>query len=71
MEYSADGEIIGGELIDYLLEKTRVVQQSAGDRNYHIFYQLLLGAGPAALKKYHLEADPMKYKILTGGGDQY
>jgi len=69
VEYSADGEIIGGELIDYLLEKTRVVQQSAGDRNYHIFYQLLLGAGPAALKKYHLEADPTKYKILTGGGD--
>ena len=40
MHFDRKGTIAGAEIKTYLLEKARVIHQTQGERNYHIFYQV-------------------------------
>ncbi|AFN82863.1 myosin heavy chain [Encephalitozoon romaleae SJ-2008] len=58
------GNICGAHIEKYLLEKSRVTNQSRDERNYHIFYQLL-GCDDLGLKKQLLlDGDPKDYRFL-------
>ncbi len=48
----------------YLLEKSRIISQAPEERNYHVFYYLLVGADPELKKKLKL-GDIDDYKYLT------
>lgn len=41
IEFNNRAQICGANIEWYLLEKSRVHQQTSKERNYHIFYQLL------------------------------
>ncbi|CEG38263.1 myosin-like protein [Plasmopara halstedii] len=41
LQFDPRGQLIGARSRTYLLEKSRVSLQGLGERNYHIFYQLL------------------------------
>lgn len=61
------GNIQGGRIVDYLLEKNRVVRQNPGERNYHIFYALLAGLGPEEREEFYLSV-PENYHYLNQSG---
>ena len=46
-----------------------MVQQHKGERNFHIFYQLIKGASKELRAKLGLETDPMKYVYLSKCAD--
>uniref|UniRef100_A0AAQ6IKU5 Myosin X, like 1 n=1 Tax=Anabas testudineus TaxID=64144 RepID=A0AAQ6IKU5_ANATE len=68
LHFSQNGNIQGGCIIDYLLEKNRVVRQNPGERNYHIFYALLAGADKNHRDMYLLSEGPESYHYLSQSG---
>lgn len=58
--FNQQGEPIGANITNYLLEKGRVVGQFKGERNFHIFYQLTKAA-TAEQREYFGLQEPSAY----------
>lgn len=76
MSFDGRGRLIGGNISTYLLEKVRLPKLQAGERNYHIFYQMASGASVDDMKEWGF--DGISYEVLKkfrytsqGGEVQY
>ncbi|EYC06558.1 hypothetical protein Y032_0075g958 [Ancylostoma ceylanicum] len=63
--FSAQGKLAGGDIEHYLLEKSRVVRQAAGERSYHIFYQIMSGHDPKLRDQLKLNNDIKYYHFCS------
>ena len=62
-------KLLGANVINYLLEKSRITEQGKGERNYHIFYSLVKSSAKYPYtKRLGLSTDCKKYPVLFGGG---
>jgi myosin V len=48
------GKLISASIETYLLEKVRLITQAPGERNYHIFYEVLTGLPQRERKALHI-----------------
>lgn len=67
LQFNKAGRISGAAVRTYLLERSRVVQLTDPERNYHIFYQVSrrrIGMVPKALPCTHVKCMPGHSALL-------
>ncbi|XP_047100601.1 LOW QUALITY PROTEIN: unconventional myosin-Ia [Schistocerca piceifrons] len=70
IEFDYKGDPLGGTITNYLLEKSRVTSHAPGERNFHIFYQLLTGADIHLLKQLKLQRNLDNYSFLRNSNNR-
>ena len=67
MMFDRVGSLVGAGIKTFLLESSRVVFQQHGEKNYHVFYELLAGMDEECLNKLMLDREE-SYKLLHSSG---
>jgi len=65
IKFTSTGKLMGASVDSYLLEKVRLINQADGERNYHIFYELLSGASGSERKELFLGRSNANDFIMT------
>lgn len=69
IRFSPTGTLVGASIETYLLEKVRLISQSEGERNYHVFYEMLDGMNDEDLDRFLLSdytAEDFKMTSCSG-----
>lgn len=59
-------QVLGAQMAEYLLEKSRVVRQADGERNFHVFYYIFGGAPDETRERFGF-SDITDFHYLRGG----
>ncbi|TKR77185.1 hypothetical protein L596_018202 [Steinernema carpocapsae] len=70
IHFGSNNNVAGGFVSHYLLEKSRLCHQQAGERNYHVFYQLIAGSDEDTRSRLDLKS-PDKFQYLKHGCTQF
>ncbi|CAL8313317.1 unnamed protein product [Merluccius merluccius] len=64
MKFTGAGTVVGAQISEYLLEKSRVIHQAAGERNFHIFYYIYAGLADRRKLAHYKLSDSKTPKYL-------
>jgi myosin V len=70
IKFNKAGSLVGAQIETYLLEKVRLVSQSEGERNYHIFYEVFC-MEDADIEEFHLEGYTLEDFNMTNQSGTY
>jgi len=64
IHFNRNAKVIGAHILHYLLEKSRVIEQTNEERNYQVFYRICRGAPENMRKSLNLNEDCGTYEYL-------
>src|SRR3989338_7091550 len=70
IHFDSNATVSGASISTYLLEKSRLVHQQNGERNFHVFYQLLRCGRAELLAELSLRAEPKTYYYTSSHCNQ-
>eukprot|EP00986_Skeletonema_menzelii_P016754 scaffold15769_cov135-Skeletonema_menzelii.AAC.3 len=73
IRFDPTGTLVGASIETYLLEKVRLISQAEGERNYHVFYEMLSGMTEDELDQFLLgnyTAEDFKITSCSGTYDR-
>ena len=67
IQFSKSGQIECARIDEYLLEKSRIITQQSGERNFHIFYMMIRGMSSQERDKLMIHQSPDQYSCTKTG----
>ncbi|XP_056155482.1 myosin-IIIa [Lampris incognitus] len=64
MKFTCGGTVVGAQISEYLLEKSRVIHQALGERNFHVFYYIYAGLADRKKLAHYKLSDSKTPKYL-------
>mmetsp|Transcript_20494 Transcript_20494/g.53304 ORF Transcript_20494/g.53304 Transcript_20494/m.53304 type:complete len:1225 (+) Transcript_20494:39-3713(+) len=64
LHFNRNYKVIGANILHYLLEKSRIIEQTSEERNYQVFYRICRGAPEAMRNALNLNEDCSHYNLL-------
>ncbi|KAJ8396803.1 hypothetical protein AAFF_G00014020 [Aldrovandia affinis] len=64
MNFTCGGTVVGAQISEYLLEKSRVIHQALGEKNFHIFYYIYAGLAERKKLAHYKLSDSKTPKYL-------
>ncbi|GKY99374.1 hypothetical protein MPSEU_000892100 [Mayamaea pseudoterrestris] len=69
IQFNRAGKLVSASIETYLLEKVRLISQAPGERNFHIFYEMLTGLSQQQKREFGLTNTSVRdFRMLAASG---